>query len=392
MNTATTAARLAFDIPAAEFRARYFEQDVRLQKAALRGQPFGWSDLDQVLAQLEPGEPVCRLFNQGLVPEPAYIEDCAEMGQRRRRFNKARFYGQLRSGATLVIDRFENVSIAARRLCAEVASFAGLPTLGNGYLSCGGRGTFGIHWDTHDVFAIQLLGRKRWQVFAPTFPLPLSHHRSEGAAADGVTRPVLDCVLEAGDVLYVPRGWWHQTLPLPEGSFHLSVGTYAATVYDYFMWACSRQLPGLQAARAAFDVAAGRGDVMDELLRRLSAAVRDPALRQEFQKELMQRERLNSEFRLGLFVDPAGTGLHGQSLVGLTSCYPQGEQLEVCINGGRLRLDPLSHAVVNALRPAALPFDVLCARLGNMSVSAAREQVQRAVLDLAQHEVVTILG
>lgn len=378
---------IAFNMTAEQFRSQYFEQRVHLQKAALREQPLAWSDLEALLHQIEPGEPIVKLFNQGLVPEQVYTEESIELGQRRRRLNKVRFYDQMRKGATLVINRFENYSIAARRLCAETASFAGLQTMCNAYLSFGGRGTFGRHWDTHDVFAIQLIGRKRWQVFAPTFPLPLSHQTSDHVPPDAAAQPVLDCVLEAGDLLYLPRGWWHQTLPLEEGSFHLSVGSYAATVYDYFMWVCAHQLPGFPSAREAFDASANRNDVLDDLTRSLSAAVRDPVVREEFQKELAQRERLNSEFRLGLFLDPASTGLRGNSIIRLTSCYPQGgEQAEVLVNGARLRLDPVSHAVVNALRGAALQFDALCARIRNIPA----ELIQRAVLDLAQHEVVTI--
>ncbi len=378
---------LTFDITASQFRSDYFERKVRLQKGALNGRSLTWTDLDELLYQIEPGEPIVKLFNRGPVPEQIYTEESIEFGQRRRRLHKVRFYDQMRKGATLVINRFENYSIAARQLCAEIASFTGLQTMSNAYLSFGGGGAFGRHWDTHDVFAMQLIGRKRWQVFAPTFPLPLSHHTSDRATPDVAAVPVLDCVLEAGDLLYLPRGWWHQTFPLEEGSLHLSVGSYVATVYDYLMWVCSRQWPEFQGARAAFDTSAMRHDVLDELMRSLSAAVRDSALRAEFQKELAQRERLNSEFRLGLFLDPASTSLRGASVVRLTSCYPQGGgQAEVLVNGARLRLDPVSHAVVNALHDSALLFDVLCTRIRNMS----REQIQRAVLDLAQHEVVTI--
>lgn len=378
---------LEFQLTPAQFRAQYFEKNVLLRKAAVRTPLLGWPDLDELLSEIDAAEPAVKLFNQGAVPGHAYSDEVMEMGRRRRRLNKVRFYGQMRSGATLVVNRFEDYSVAARRLCAQVSGFAGLPTMSNGYLSFGGRGTFGKHWDTHDVFAIQLIGRKRWQVFAPTFPLPLSHHTSDQASPEGVTQPVLDCVLEAGDMLYVPRGWWHQTLPLEEGSFHLSVGTYAATVHDFFMWACSRRLPALRAARVAFATVENRDVTASELLHGLGAALRDPALWNEFQRELMQRERLNSEFKLGTFLDPGSRGVGDTAVVTLTSCYPQGgDQPEVLVNGARLRLDPASHAVVNALRDGPLPLPVLCNRLATLP----RNVVERAVLDLSQHDVVNL--
>jgi hypothetical protein len=153
------------------------------------------------------------------------------------------------------------------------------------------------------------------------------------------------------------------------------------------MWVCSRRLPSLQAARQAFDPSADHEEVLAELSRFLGAAVRDPAAREAFGRELAQRERLSSEFRLGLFLDPASKGLCGAEFIRLTSFDPQPlGRPEVLVNGARLELDPVSLAVAATLRDSPLAFDVLCARLGEVP----RERLQRAVLDLAQHEIVTI--
>lgn len=186
----------------------------------------------------------------------------------------------------------------ARRLCAEVSAFSGLPAMSNAYMSIGGRGTFGKHWDTHDVFAVQLLGRKRWQVFAPTFPLPLPHQTSQLASREALGPPVLDCVLEAGDMLYVPRGWWHQAIPLDEGSFHVSVGTYAATIHDFFMWASANHLSTMESARAAFTSAADNASTLNGMLRSLAEVLLDRRAWNEFERELNQRSRPAPEFQL----------------------------------------------------------------------------------------------
>lgn len=135
------------------------------------------------LHRIEPTAPVFQLFNGGLIAEDRYTDVVMELGAPRRRLGKGRFYAELRAGATLVVNGFEHYSLAALRLCAEVRRFSGAPTAGNAYFSIGGRGTFGRHWDTHEVFALQLIGRKRWQVFAPSFPLPLGMHRSERRGA-----------------------------------------------------------------------------------------------------------------------------------------------------------------------------------------------------------------
>lgn len=67
-----------------------------------------------------------------------------------------------------------------------------------------------LHYDSSDVFAVQLQGSKRWAVFEPQDPWPCSRtpqrqlNREEGAL---VPRGSFD--LGEGDVLYVPRGWLH---------------------------------------------------------------------------------------------------------------------------------------------------------------------------------------
>src|SRR3954449_3839336 len=136
-----------FGITAAEFRERHFEKQPFLFRGALTKRPIGWPELDQLLGQIEPTPAGMQLFHGGLVPADSYVEEVAEFGQRRRRLNKIRFYGHMRSGATFVINRLETHSAVARRLCVEVGQFTGYPVTGNAYLSFSGDGTFGKHWD-----------------------------------------------------------------------------------------------------------------------------------------------------------------------------------------------------------------------------------------------------
>ena len=377
---------ISFGMTAREFQAGCFEKRVHLQRAAAAEGLYCWADLDSSLLQIEPGGPFLKLFNRGPVPPEAYARESVELGMVRRRLDKVRFYAQLRGGATLVLNRFEEHSSLARQLCLEVARHAGHQTTSNAYVSFGGRGTFGRHWDTHNVFAIQLIGRKRWQVYPPTFALPLSHQTSDAAQPDVTAAPVLDCTLETGDMLYVPRGWWHQTLPFEAGSLHLSVGVYAPTMYDYLMWFCSRHLSMQTPARRAFTPAV-EADELHALMRELGRSALDPGHRSEFLRELAARERTSSELNLALFSDPAATHLHADAHVVLTTSRTTPlANGAMFVNGAQLSLDPVSATVVSMLGGGSLSFGALCSRLADVPVHA----VHRAVLDLAQHDVVTI--
>lgn len=379
---------LEFELSAEEFRSRFLERRVYFGEGALTHRPMAWRHLDELLSRIEPDGLSVQLFNRGQIAPQNYIDETFEFGQQRRRINKHRFYALMEQHATLVLNRVEMHSIEAKRLCAEVGRFVGCATMGNAYVSFGGSGTFGQHWDTHDVFAIQLIGKKRWKVYEPTHLYPLSHQTSGQAHHPCPSQPVLDVVLSAGDVLYVPRGWWHEVTPVDEGSLHLSVGAYLPTVSDYVMWACSRELPRIVAARRGLSDQSGSIAELDEVMQALSHAVISADYRQEFLRDIHARERLNGEFNTALLLsNPAGI-LHDDTTVTLTCSYRPDNQGEVLINGGRMRLEPVSRAIVDLLSDVTvLRMADLRTHLQHIPVGA----MHGAIKELARHEIVTVM-
>jgi ribosomal protein L16 Arg81 hydroxylase len=379
---------LDFGLTPQQFSSSYLEQQPHVHQAALSQPLMQWSDLDALLHSIEPDGLALQLFNNGQVPPPSYVEEVVEFGRQRKRLNKHRFYSLLESGATLVLNQLENHSVPAQRLCAEVAQFVGHTTTGNAYVSFGGNGSFGKHWDTHDVFAIQLLGKKRWQVFAPTIQWPLPHQTSEHMKQRCPATPVLDVVLSPGDLLYIPRGWWHQVTPLAMGSLHLSVGAYLPTVRDYIMWACNHQLAQqAQARRGLIDAASSRAalpDILHGLTQAMLAGENFAAFNQDWQA----RQRLSSPFDTALFLEKKASSLPDGARVSLNTRQQfNAEYGEVAINGGRLKLEPASRAVMMMLaNESVLLLGQLYQRLPQIPPTVIRA----ALIDLARHELLWI--
>ena len=378
---------LNFGLTPRDFRSELFERRPHHFRGALSERVFTWSDVDALLHAIEPRAPTIRLLHHGTVPEHAYVEEFVELGRTRRRLSKPKFYDLLQRGATLQLNWLERHSVAAQRLCLEIARFVGAQTSSNAYLSFAGDGTFGQHWDTHDVFAIQLIGRKRWRLFAPTFPLPLTYQTHDRSGQTCPAEPALELTLEEGDVLYVPRGWWHHVIPLRVGSFHLSVGVYPPTFFDYIMQTSARCLERLTDVRRAFSTESHR-QVVADAMQALESALLDPANAAFFERDRLARERLDAEFHLAS-LDSASPPLPGAAMVSLTmSGAPAlGEGNAILVNGAELRLEGTARAVIEALREhASLELDVLCSKLEHIP----RDAVRRAVLELARHDVVTI--
>ncbi len=91
----------------------------------------------------------------------------------------------------------------------------------NMYLSPPSSTGFDCHYDVHDVFILQIEGRKRWRVFPPLIELPLD---SQPGAGGDMPDPTIEGTLGPGDLLYLPRGWCHEASSLGAPSLHLTVG------------------------------------------------------------------------------------------------------------------------------------------------------------------------
>ena len=102
----------------------------------------------------------------------------------------------------------------------------------NAYLSPSSARGLDVHFDYHDVFVVQLEGTKRWRVWAPTERSrdPIGgKHAVPRPTLEELGEPILDLVLEPGDVLYLPRGHPHVAETTDRASAHLTVGVLAIT-------------------------------------------------------------------------------------------------------------------------------------------------------------------
>ncbi|KAM6992016.1 ribosomal oxygenase 1 [Tautogolabrus adspersus] len=98
----------------------------------------------------------------------------------------------------------------------------------NVYLTPPGTQGFAPHYDDIEAFVVQLEGKKHWRVYNPRTEdevLPVLSSPNFDQADIG--KPILEVVLEAGDLLYFPRGFIHQGDCLPDAhSLHITVSSY----------------------------------------------------------------------------------------------------------------------------------------------------------------------
>jgi ribosomal protein L16 Arg81 hydroxylase len=141
----------------------------------------------------------------------------------------AQVQSEYRSGATVVLPALQRTWAPLRELCAALENEFSHPVHANAYLTPGDSPGFTPHYDTHEVFVLQIAGSKRWRVFAPPRPLP---HRSQPFTPVGyvLPSPLLELELNQGDLLYLPRGYVHAAHTSRGHSAHITIGI---TVYTW---------------------------------------------------------------------------------------------------------------------------------------------------------------
>jgi ribosomal protein L16 Arg81 hydroxylase len=151
----------------------------------------------------------------------------------------------LRGGATLIVNGFDEVSEPVRRLSHRLERSFQTRVGVNLYSAWQSSRGFNPHWDDHDVIIVQLKGKKQWVVQGESVKYPMYKR----VKFDGPTGPPhWTGVLNQGDMLYIPRGWWHVADPIGQETVHLTIGISNPTGVDIIHWLAGG-LSGLEIIR-----------------------------------------------------------------------------------------------------------------------------------------------
>jgi ribosomal protein L16 Arg81 hydroxylase len=185
---------------------------------ALLGQATIWSQHSLVLVLDKDPIPPARYCapapgrdgGQVLRPDPDKVKDF------------------LRRGATLVANDIDHLSPGLTAFADAMEQALGGKVQGNLYLSSRRRQGFGAHFDTHDVYAVHVEGTKTWHVYEGRATDPIAHPmfknlgREHHEKAKGAK--LMDVHMEPGDLLYLPRGQYHDALADEGGTVHVAFG------------------------------------------------------------------------------------------------------------------------------------------------------------------------
>src|SRR5688572_8535373 len=224
------------------FRSQYYGmRPIHIRREA-RGQPviLSWSRFNEVLG-LTPywNEDTLKVYFRSRVALRENYCDTSDLRPGMRApVNPAKVKALLDLGASLIANHLQGV-------CPEVAAVAQMlerefaaRVAANVYCSFKGVQAFQTHFDLHDVFAVQAEGEKCWRVYearadTPVTPLPPGDEVEKWLTASR-GRLLFEANMKPGDILYLPRGQYHDALTGAQASLHISFGVSPATGLTLF--------------------------------------------------------------------------------------------------------------------------------------------------------------
>ena len=186
-----------------------------------------FDDLDRLLSLSGPDFDTVRVVSRSI---DTFVP--GSDGRRHEAANRLEsIYRHYREGSTLVLnsvnERLEPLKELEHALHTQLN--AGFEM--NVYLTPGGQAQgFKPHYDTHDVFVLQVYGTKKWQLYGRPFPMPLPMPAQEfsalGPSLNVPAEAEREIEMQPGDLLYLPRGTVHAATSNETATAHLTIGAH----------------------------------------------------------------------------------------------------------------------------------------------------------------------
>ena len=133
--------------------------------------------------------------------------------------------GLLRNGTTAILTDMARYIPKLNRYCEQLENELGVKLQANVYITPPNSQGFHVHVDEHDVFVLQLFGKKNWQLYEGLVEYPTkSLIQSLKEFSEEEHKKAADIEMKPGDLLYVPHGMYHDACTTNEASVHITLG------------------------------------------------------------------------------------------------------------------------------------------------------------------------
>ena len=214
--------------------ARFLEEDFGKRwrhfqgKAAKVDGLFSWAEMDRLLAMdVWNAQSIDIVLNGQKAPPQAFCRQGINRAKQGGLYaDRERVKGLLRQGASLVLNDIASLTPGIGAFADDMKRTFGAKVAANLYYSQQQVQAFKSHYDRHEVFAVQLYGQKKWRVYKGQATAPIEHpafYNVPQANYDRMKGPLdREFLMNPGDVIYLPRGQFHDALAVSGHSLHIT--------------------------------------------------------------------------------------------------------------------------------------------------------------------------
>jgi len=188
------------------------------------------ADIDELITNGGLRRSMCRVVKDGVSVHSRHWTRTLRFGNAEAGdvIDPRRLYGHYDAGATVILFSVEHYHPQVARLCRDLELALSHPTEAHIFLTPPLARGLQLHMDGEETLLLQLDGAKRWAVHGRMAgdELPVNGRQ---VTAEEAGPPLLDVDLQAGECLYIPRGFPHVGTSLSTFSVHLSVQVLPVT-------------------------------------------------------------------------------------------------------------------------------------------------------------------
>lgn len=212
-----------------EFIDSYWERSaliVRRQSADYYKELLTFDDVNAFMSRNDIRYPYLRLVKNGReIPLVDYADDFVYGSNIfPGLLDNDKVFSHFANGATLSFQIFQKCMDGLSRFCNALEARLKFQTQVNIFVTPPNSKGFTSHYDDHSFFILQISGSKHWNLYGNPIELPLQEFRRKTVTPDlGEPRQI---TLHAGDLLYLPKGFYHDALTTDSTSVHITLGIF----------------------------------------------------------------------------------------------------------------------------------------------------------------------
>ena len=179
------------------------------------------------------------VLDKNIIPFANYSTSGDDLGFSNMSPDPLKVENYIKKGASLVLNDLIYFSKDIEKLAIDLQNVTNGKCQANLYFSMQSHQAFAPHFDTHDVFALHCEGEKVWNIYENFEQDPINHPIFKNTLDERTKKSgkiIEQILLKPGDLLYLPRGQFHDALASKNGTVHLAFGITYMKPLDIFQY------------------------------------------------------------------------------------------------------------------------------------------------------------